>query len=323
MKKHYRNSKNKGFEYAVIFLIALAAVALIAIIIYVLLPYFCKDIDIKVLPEATVNSLVLSCITLSITFSIIVPWMMSKSQIHSVVEESVKKYYDKDFKQTIQKTHNTLFKAYANDSRMIAYFLTKHDKPVWALGWVCKSSISYDNIQEANQRKTYAALSVSNVFVLIECILGIFKKMANGMSFIEVINEDNDEKMNEVAIRTTRDLVKFCSTQELRDKDYASVFEDKKGKDIPETLNSALNDLLRCLVKYLEKYCRDNGDSLFQRLELENKDEINETAHLEYYTMTERKCRTVKLEDLEAQFMNIASSLEQMYEMYLSSRVKQ
>ena len=321
MKKRHRKSGAKLFEGAAVTLVALAAVALIAIIVYVLLPFICKRIDIEAIPDASVNGLVLSCITLSITFSVIVPWMMSKSQIHSVVEDSVKKYYDKDFKQTIQKTHDTLFRAYANDSRMIAYFLTKHNKPVWALGWVCKSSISYDNIQGENQHKTYTALSVSNVFVLIECVLGLYAKLSNGVPFVDAINEDNDEKLNEVAIRTTRDLVKFCSTQELRDKDYDSVFVDNKGKDIPETLSTALNDLLRCLVKYLEKYCRDNGDSLFERLELENEDEINEETHIAYYSLVERKCRNIKLEDLKSQFIRSSSSLNKMYDNYLASRV--
>ena len=128
------------------FIIVLSCISLVSIIIYVMIPIFDKDYGAKALSDASVNGLILSCVTLSITLSIVVPWMMSKAQINAVAEEAVKKYYNKDFSQTIQKTHDSLFKAYANDSRMIAYFLCQHNKPVWALGWVCKSSTTYDRI---------------------------------------------------------------------------------------------------------------------------------------------------------------------------------
>lgn len=302
-------------------LVLLACLALCAIIFYLVIPYVCKD-RIAELPAATVNAMMISCITLSVTLSIAVPWMMSKSQINTVVERTVKKYYDKDFSQTIQKTHNTLFKAYANDSRMIAYFLCRHEKPLWALGWVCKSSTTYDRVQDNNQHKTYTALAVSNVFVLIDCVLQINKKLPSSPSsqleeaFKEVVNKDNDEKINQVAIRTTRDLIKFCATIELRDRDYANVFEDKAGKDIPETLNDSLRALLNCLVLYLSTLYKD----LFGQLELENEEDEYADAHKALFNRVIKECKEKKLEDLIKSFCSLASSLDEKYSDYLENR---
>ena len=300
-------------------LVLLACLALCAIIFYLVIPYICRD-RIAELPAATVNAMMISCITLSVTLSIAVPWMMSKSQINAVVERTVKKYYDKDFSQTIQKTHNTLFKAYANDSRMIAYLLCRQKKPIWALGWVCKSSTTYDRVQDNDQHKTYSALAVSNVFVLIDCVIQIRKKLSSSPSeevFKSVINEDNDEKINQVAIRTTRDLIKFCSTIELRDRDYANVFEDKAGKDIPETLNDSLRALLNCLVLYLSKQL---NNELFGQLELENEDDEYANAHIALFNRIMKECKEKKFEGLIEVFCSIASSLDKQYSTYLKTR---
>ena len=302
-------------------LIALSCIALGAIIFYVLYPYFDKDVDAEFLSGASVNGLVLSCVTLSITLAIVVPWMMSKSQINAVAEETVKHYYNKDFSQTIQKTHNSLFKAYANESRMIAYFLCQHHKPVWALGWICKSSTIYDRVQGFNQKKTYSALAVSNVYVLIDCILQIYHLLKE-TTLEQILSNDNEEKKCEVAIRTTRDLVKFCSTRELRDRDYASVFEDKAGKDIPEALNIVLNDFLKCLIIYLNSYCKGNKEDLFDRLELINEEEDEAEKHEAYYYKILKWCQTKKREDVEEVFMNSASELDSLYTKYLTNLKK-
>ena len=300
------------------FIIVLSCISLVSIIIYVMIPIFDKDYGAKALSDASVNGLILSCVTLSITLSIVVPWMMSKAQINAVAEEAVKKYYNKDFSQTIQKTHDSLFKAYANDSRMIAYFLCQHNKPVWALGWVCKSSTTYDRIHGANQRKTYSALAISNVYVLIDCILQTYHQSKNS-TLEQTLSNDNDERKYEVAIRTTRDLVKFCATIELRDKDYASVFEDKAGKDIPETLNEALINLLKCLIKILNTFCSERKENLLDRLELKNEEEENSKIHEDYYHEIDNLCKGFSLEFVESAFRNSASKLDSMYVKYLES----
>lgn len=301
-------------------IIVLSCISLASIILYVMIPIIDKDYEAKVISDASVNGLILSCVTLSVTLSIVVPWMMSKAQINAVAEETVKKYYDKDFSQTIQKTHDSLFKAYANDSRMIAYFLCQHNKPVWALGWVCKSSTTYDRIHGTNQRKTYSALAISNVYVLIDCILQIYHQINNSTSTLEqTLSHDNDERKYEVAIRTTRDLVKFCATIELRDKDYASVFEDKAGKDIPETLNDALNNLLKCLIKILDTYCTERKENLLDRLELKNDEEENAKTHEDYFHEIDLLCKGFSLDFVQSAFRNSASKLDSMYIQYLES----
>lgn len=302
-------------------LIVLACLSLCAIIFFVLYPFFDKDIPTEFLNTASVNGLVLSCITLSVTLAIVVPWMMSKSQINAVAENAVKQYYDKDFSQTIRKTHNSLFQAYANESRMIAFFLCQHNKPVWALGWVCKSSTTYDRIQEANQKKTYAALAVSNVYVLIDCILRICHKMKDpkDMTLEEIINADNDEKEFAVALRTTRDLIKFCSTIELRDKDYASVFKDRPGRDIPETLNVALNDFLMCLMKVLISQCEKEKEDLFEKMELVNDEEVDADKHAALFYKIFKLCEKHDQGSFNNKFLQSAMALDTKYQMYLKT----
>ncbi len=317
-KRDYFKNASEGPSWINImgfFLVLLACLSLVAIIFYLVYPYI-GDNDITVLPAATVNAMMISCITLSITLSIAVPWMMSKSQINSVVEQTVQKYYDKDFSQTIQNTHNSLFQAYANDSRMIAYLLCKHNKPLWALGWVCKSSTTYDRVHDNDQHRTYKALAISNVFVLIECILQINNKLSS-VQFEKVLNDDNDEKKDQVAIRTTRDLIKFCSTIELRDRDYATVFEDKAGKDIPETLNDSLNAMLACLILYLSNIYKDN---LLKQLELESNNDGYASTHAEFYEKVKKECNKKNMDMLIQSFRNSASSLDQMYQKYLTAR---
>ncbi len=296
-------------------LIILACVAIGSIIYYII--QLIHEGKGGSLPEATVNGLILSCVTISITLSVLVPWMISKTQIYSIAEETVKKYYDKDFSKAIGKTHNTLFQAFANDSRMIAYLLCRHNKPFWALGWVCKSSTTYDKVHDENQRKTYKTLSVSNIHVLIDCILQIYKQQVNGLSLDKILNNDNEEKKYEVAIRTTRDLVKFCSTIELRDKDYSAVFDDKSGKDIPETLNDTLIQFLRCLIKKLTVYCQETNQDLFDRLELENIDDENWEVHVSYYYKMEKWCNKHEAYKIESEFQKSAGKLYDMYSNYL------
>ena len=90
------------------FIILLACTALGSIIVHIII--LILDNNCGSLPEATVNGLILSCVTLSITLSVVVPWMISKTQINSIAEESVKKYYDKDFSQAIKKPIILFFK---------------------------------------------------------------------------------------------------------------------------------------------------------------------------------------------------------------------
>ena len=243
--------------------------------------------------------------------------LLPSGKVETIAEETVKKYYDKDFSKAIGKTHNTLFQAFANDSRMIAYLLCRHNKPFWALGWVCKSSTTYDKVHDENQRKTYKTLSISNIYVLIDCILQIYKQQVNGLSLDKILNNDNEEKKYEVAIRTTRDLVKFCSTIELRDKDYSAVFDDKSGKDIPETLNDTLIQFLRCLIKKLTVYCQETNQDLFDRLELENIDDENWEVHVSYYYKMEKWCNKHEAYKIESEFQKSAGKLYDMYSNYL------
>lgn len=157
-------------------------------------------------------------------------------------------------------------------------------------------------------------MAVSNVYVLINCILQIYGKMAHS-TLQEVLNKDNDEKKNEVAIRTARDLIKFCSTIELRDKDYASVFKDTAGKDIPETLYKALEEFLTCLLKHLRAEMKEN---LIDKLELYDEGGENADIYQEFFQYIEKRYLPKKQEDTEYAFQETASSLESMYKKYLA-----
>lgn len=319
MKKRSLNNSGKFGELPLYIIILLACITLITIIVTVLHSY-CGN-STATINATSVNSLILSCVTLSITMSVIVPWMMSKTRIYSVAEDAVKEYYDKDFSKSIKKTHNNIFKAYANDSRMIAYMLCQQDKPIWALGWICKSSCTYMKVSEQFQLQTYTVLSTSNIFVLIDCILKINDKINTLSDFKCVLNADNTEPCYNVAIRTTRDLIKFCSDIRLKDRDYKEIFKDEDGKDIPETLKESLELFLVCLVKYLS-----NKVNLEKVLELDNPEEPNHESHKNTLEIIRKKSGADKefSEDDFAKniedFKNSADILNKLYDDYQLNR---
>lgn len=319
MKKTPENNNDKFGKLPlclIAFLLILACLTLITIIFTVLHSY-CSN-STATINATSVNSLILSCVTLSITMSVIVPWMISKTRIYSVAEEAVKEYYDKDFSKSIKKTHNNIFKAYANDSRMIAYMLCQQNKPIWALGWICKSSCTYMKVSEQSQLQTYTVLSTSNIFVLIDCILQINKRINASGCFKCVLNADNTEPFNNVAIRTTRDLIKFCSDISLKDRYYKDIFNNTNGKDIPETLKESLELFLVCLVKYFSTTDID----LEKALELDNPEESNNESHKSTFEIIWKTCKTDKkrLEETIAEFQKSANDLEGQYNKYRLNR---
>lgn len=313
--KNVNNTVRRG-EYVLYIIIFLACVTLIVILSTVIHSYFCCCKS--TIAATSVNSLILSCVTLSITMSVVVPWMISKTHIYSVAEDAVKKYYDKDFSESIKKTHGKIFKAYANDSRMIAYMLCQQNKPIWALGWICKSSCTYMKVFDSIQSHTYAVLSTSNIFVLIECVLQINNKLNKGVDFKYVLNADNDEKIDNVAVRTTRDLIKFCSDIRLKDRDYKDVFRDTTGQDIPETLKESLELLLMCIVTYLNLNNREID--LEQVLELDNPDESNSASHITKLDALIKESRKSDLNVLLNNFSESANILKDQYDEYKRGR---
>ena len=308
--RNKKEGRSIWIEIAGWLLIVLACFALISIIVNVLAPLFCPE-KFNSLKEASVNGMMLTCVTLSITLAVVVPWMISRTRIYDVAEDAVKKYYDKDFKREIRRNQEALLRASANEARMIAYLLCEAKKPIWALGWICKSATTYDKIERNYQYNTYTELKVSNVHVLIDCIRQIATKMADNVPMEQILRDDNEEKEYEVAIRTTKDLIKFCSTFKLRDRDYAGVFADNAGKDVPETLGKALHDLLNYLVAKLK-----------DKLELYNEEGEDVEKYKDFYLFTVKQIQNQETKDLEKKFKDTAKVLAEKYNEYLKSQGK-
>lgn len=308
-----RKGKNSIERVLMIAICFLACLALASIMAFILVPLFCPAHFQYSLSDASVIGTVLGCVTFSLTLSVIVPWMASKTHIYSVAESAVKEYYDKDFKRSIEDTHTKIFKSQANDGRMIAYLLCQHDKPVWALGWICKSSWIYSKVEGLSEN--YRALSASNILVLTDCVLKVSDRLKKHMDFGRILNEDNDEKTDEVAIRTTRDLLKFMAGADIKSYSDKDAFGSHSCKEIPTLLHDTLDLLLRCLIKYLHPRCQNLEDRL--------NDMSEDDA--EYIKIYRKLCQSVAHTDLRFLldgFITKASKLDTMYGSYVKSRRK-
>lgn len=141
-----------------------------------------KD-DLKLLADSTINdnsnvmdinnfiSIMLTLITLCLTCSAIIPYVVAKFISESKIKDTVEDVYAKDKERTDRQYHRSVEKlevAEAHISRMIAYNLKKMDSirkgivmtphasydysehAVWTIGWASKALIRYIKNANAN-----------------------------------------------------------------------------------------------------------------------------------------------------------------------------
>ena len=139
--------------------------------------------DLKLLADSTINdnsnvmdinnfiSIMLTLITLCLTCSAIIPYVVAKFISESKIKDTVEDVYAKDKERTDRQYHQSVEKlevAEAHISRMIAYNLKKMDSvrkgivmtphasydysehAVWTIGWASKALIRYIKNANAN-----------------------------------------------------------------------------------------------------------------------------------------------------------------------------
>lgn len=139
--------------------------------------------DLKLLADSTINdnsnvmdinnfiSIMLTLITLCLTCSAIIPYVVAKFISESKIKDTVEDVYAKDKERTDRQYHRSVEKlevAEAHISRMIAYNLKKMDSirkgivmtphasydysehAVWTIGWASKALIRYIRNANAN-----------------------------------------------------------------------------------------------------------------------------------------------------------------------------
>lgn len=139
--------------------------------------------DLKLLADSTINdnsnvmdinnfiSIMLTLITLCLTCSAIIPYVVAKFISESKIKDTVEDIYAKDKERTDRQYHQSVEKlevAEAHISRMIAYNLKKMDSirkgiimtphasydysehAVWTIGWASKALIRYIRNANAN-----------------------------------------------------------------------------------------------------------------------------------------------------------------------------
>ena len=139
--------------------------------------------DLKLLADSTINensnvmdinnfiSIMLTLITLCLTCSAIIPYVVAKFISESKIKDTVEDLYAKDKERTDRQYHQSVEKlevAEAHISRMIAYNLKKMDSirkgiimtphasydysehAVWTIGWASKALIRYIRNANAN-----------------------------------------------------------------------------------------------------------------------------------------------------------------------------
>lgn len=314
-----KNNKNavSGGRFALGAIVVLACLTLLTIMILVITMIFCRQCH-GAMSAATVNGLILSCVTLSISLSVVVPWMITRTQVRSIAEEAVKQHYDKDFKESLRKTHSKIFKEAANDSRMIAYQLCHDRKPVWALGWICKASCTYVKADAMNLGSTYSTLQKSTIHVLVDCVLQINRKLDQNLPFNVICNHDNYEPANDVAVRTMRDLTKFLSCIDLSSREYKRYFRQGSCAGLTDLLDSALKALLRCFTFYL--HCL-YGNELKDLLDFNVDNDNSDGCESEYFDGVLKDIRTKNdLQFFIDDFSEAAAELDNLYNAYLTDR---
>ena len=162
--------------------------------------------------------------------------------LQSKVGDLNSKYDKLNVKTTddLNETLSELCRADADHSRMNAFFLKESEKPIWAIGWICRATKRYYKCCTGMElgKISYTPISKSCRLILMDCIEKFTEKVKNGVTdfneegFLNNPNDgykkENDEDNIEVFKRTLKDFA-----------DYLLILEPKNAKKT-ENVNRVL-----------------------------------------------------------------------------------
>lgn len=204
--------------YAILIIVLVIVVSLLISITAINLYYFVAIIKGEAAPEKDIVdyvTIMLTCIALCFSISIIIPYFLSNQIIKREIEKTVNDIFDRDYKVTLNETINSLERGDADHSRMTAIFLQKHQMYLWSIGWICRSILRYLKCDKIPQQKMYADIIRMCVPILIEninkLILDINPSEDTDIEKIVVkrFNNENFETKNNLTLRTLTDVIDY------------------------------------------------------------------------------------------------------------------
>lgn len=185
----------------------------------------------------------------------VIPYIISHFITKKEIDESVSKLFEGQYKSDLKKTLGSLKKADADHSRMNAFFLYSLEKPIWSIGWMGRSMISYLRCEQdySNSQGLYDNI-IEGCIRLIICDIKLFSEKINkiktlypAVDFTEVLqivyNDDNCEDKNRVLKRTVADLIDYRIQNNNANKRFI-IHEKNEEYNI-------ISSFLRLSIKYL------------------------------------------------------------------------
>lgn len=185
----------------------------------------------------------------------VIPYIISHFITKKEIDESVSKLFEGQYKSDLKKTLGSLKKADADHSRMNAFFLYSLGKPIWSIGWMGRSMISYLRCEQdySNSQGLYNNI-IEGCIQIVICDIKLFSEKINNVktlhptiNFKEVLqivyNDDNFEDINRVLKRTVADLVDYRIENNNANKRFI-IHEKNEEYNI-------ISLFLRLSIKYL------------------------------------------------------------------------
>ena len=256
-----RSQIDKNIMYILIgiftLLVLILLLPLISNISYLILVREGNEAAKSVTKDFSIDYLTILLAAFGVCFALagVIPYIISHFITKKEIDESVSKLFEGQYKSDLKKTLGSLKKADADHSRMNAYFLYSLEKPIWSIGWMGRSMISYLRCEQdySNSQGLYNNI-IEGCIQLIVYDIKLFSEKINNVktlhpaiNFKEVLqivyNDDNCEDSNRVLKRTVADLVDYRIENNNANKRFI-IHEKNEEYNI-------ISLFLRLSIKYL------------------------------------------------------------------------
>lgn len=183
-------------------------------------------------------AIILTCVTISITFSMIVPVFIARNMAKNELRIVASEIFNNEYKTDLDENLSLLRKSDADHSRMNAYFLQVLDKPTWSIGWICRASIRY-SLCQAPITAMHRTIIEACEPILKSNFSQLFAKLRplehdEVAQAFEILDGENDEIPGNTLKRAVVDLIDY----KLLPKTVRSEYTPPQSPEITKLCNS-------------------------------------------------------------------------------------
>lgn len=311
MQKGYKTWRNisrwlMAITIAIFFLlVALAAILLATTIMTLFWDERPHDKLITVQHETNFYAIIFTGITICLTLSAIVPFVISKFLTKVGIENAVERVL-----QTTDKVTNSKFERVdADHSRAISYLLNMQEKPIWSISWNMRAKIRYLRSNTESKKAMYDDLLKMSVCITMDSIDMFIQKVLASVQkdqskdkklkdhILEVFNSDTCEEKNCLVVRVLSDLIDYKVENKKNKNIIFKIKESDIEQEIIDRFTQIIIDVLsKKDIKKSEEiswYSKEEGEEISFEKELEkyvesskkitkNKESIIEKFKQEY-----------------------------------------